>query len=174
VFFLKGYSWEEARREAGKVYDEADDSMKPPFGTVLLPGVEATLKQMKAHGLKLAIASTDTHMGRAAYKGEDLSVEFMRPKFGGNPVSGGGLAAIYAEELTREKLWDSLLKRRTFGTTGEKIVVDFSMGKAFMGEGISADSPQTIRAKVIGTSRIKKVEIIKIATSIKINKSRMC
>jgi len=107
------------------------------------------------------IASTDTHMGRAGYKGDDLSVEFMRPKFGGQPAAGGGLAAIYAEELTREKLWESLLKRRTFGTTGEKMVVDFSIGKAFMGEEFSADSPQTIRAKAIGTVRLKNMEIIK-------------
>jgi phosphoglycolate phosphatase len=61
AFYLTGYSWEEAKKRVDKAYNEADDVMKPPFGTVLLEGVAATLKQMKDHGLKLAVASTDTH-----------------------------------------------------------------------------------------------------------------
>ncbi|MEM2118049.1 MAG: HAD family hydrolase [Candidatus Bathyarchaeia archaeon] len=61
VFYLDGYSWSDAKRSAQRAYDEADDSMRSPYGSVLLEGVESALKRLKQGGLKLAIASTDTH-----------------------------------------------------------------------------------------------------------------
>lgn len=61
VFYLNGYSWNEAKQLAQKAYDEADASMQPPYGSVLLGGIADVLKNLKRHGLKLAIASTDTH-----------------------------------------------------------------------------------------------------------------
>jgi len=61
AFYLSGSSWNEAKQIAQKTYNEADSLMEPPYGSVLLEGVKETLKQLKQHGLKLAIASTDTH-----------------------------------------------------------------------------------------------------------------
>jgi len=61
AFYLSGYSWSDAKQLAQGSYVEADDSMKPPYGSILLEGVVEALKQLKQHGLKLAIASTDTH-----------------------------------------------------------------------------------------------------------------
>jgi phosphoglycolate phosphatase len=61
AFYLNGYAWSEAKQIAQKAYDEADNSMKSPYGSVLLEGVEETLEHLRKHGLKLAIASTDTH-----------------------------------------------------------------------------------------------------------------
>lgn len=61
VFYLNGYSWSEAKQSAQRAYDEADDSMRSPYGSVLLEGVKSALKRLKQGGLKLAIASTDTH-----------------------------------------------------------------------------------------------------------------
>jgi len=61
AFYLSGYSWSEAKQLAQRVYDEADDSMQSPYGSVLLEDVAETLKRLKQGGLKLAIASTDTH-----------------------------------------------------------------------------------------------------------------
>lgn len=61
AFYLNGSSWSEAKELAQRAYDEADDSMEPPYNSVLLEGVVKALRQLKEHGLKLAIASTDTH-----------------------------------------------------------------------------------------------------------------
>ncbi len=61
AFYLSGFPWNEAKQLAQRAYDEADNSMKPPYGSFLLEGVGKTLKQLKQQGLKLAIASTDTH-----------------------------------------------------------------------------------------------------------------
>ncbi len=101
-FYLKGYSWEEARNQAQKAYDEADERMKPPFSTVLLPGVEATLKQMKAHGLKLAIASTDTHR-RIASSFEALGIAMLFDAFVGDDdvVNGKPAPDMIVEAMKR-------------------------------------------------------------------------
>ena len=61
AFYLSDFSWSEAKQIAQKAYDEADSSMKPPYGMILLEGVKETLERLKHHGLRLAIASTDTH-----------------------------------------------------------------------------------------------------------------
>ena len=60
AFYLNGCSWSESRQRAQEAYDEADKSMKPPYGSVLFAGVSEALKRLKTGGLELAIASTDT------------------------------------------------------------------------------------------------------------------
>jgi HAD superfamily hydrolase (TIGR01662 family) len=76
--------------------------MKPPFSTVLLPGVEATLKQMKAHGLKLAIASTDTHR-RIASSFETLGTAMLFDTFVGDDdvVNGKPAPDMIIEAMKR-------------------------------------------------------------------------
>lgn len=61
VVYQHGHSWSEAKRLAQDAYDKADESLKPSYGCVLLEGTEATLKELKSIGLKLAIATTDSH-----------------------------------------------------------------------------------------------------------------
>lgn len=61
AFYMKGYSWDEAKQVAQKAYDEAENYMKSPYGSVLLEGIVKSLRKMKSHGLKLAVASTYAH-----------------------------------------------------------------------------------------------------------------
>ena len=61
AFYMKGRSWDEARELAQKAYDTAYEGMESPYGSVLLDGVVKSLRRMKDHGLKLAIASTYAH-----------------------------------------------------------------------------------------------------------------
>jgi len=61
ALYLKGRSWDESRHLAQKAYDDADESMRPPYGSVLFEGVADALVNLKNSGLILAVASTDTH-----------------------------------------------------------------------------------------------------------------
>jgi len=73
TFYLNGFQWSEAKQLVQRAYDEADDSMEPPYGSVLLENVTTMLELLKRHGLKLAIASTDTHK-RTAQSFETLKI----------------------------------------------------------------------------------------------------
>jgi len=52
-----------------------------------------------------------------------------------------GLAAVSAPELTREAIFDGLHARRTYGTTGARILLDFRVNDAPMGSEIALDAP---------------------------------
>lgn len=67
------------------------------------------------------VASTDHHAG---YPGS----------------YGDGRAAVWAEEATKEAVWDAILQRRTYAVTGDKIRCQFSVNGAPMGSEITADA----------------------------------
>ena len=90
------------------------------------------------------IASCDDHAGQP-----------------GKPING--VAAVVASENTREEIWRALKQRHTYGTTGERIVLKFSVNGALMGSEINVTGPQKIKASaaVYGTGSLAFVEIVK-------------
>lgn len=71
------------------------------------------------------------------------------------------LTGVYAEELTREHILDAIKKRRTFATTGDKIIVDFRCNGRFMGETISGGSRLEFTAHVESADPITSAELIR-------------
>ncbi|MDP6357386.1 MAG: DUF3604 domain-containing protein [Planctomycetota bacterium] len=86
--------------------------------------------------------------------------------FGG--VYGSGLMGVWADELTRESLWEAFLSRRVYGVTGDRMVLDYRVNEACMGSEIQsnggpvkatigADCPQEIdRIELIRNNRVFK------------------
>jgi len=77
------------------------------------------------------------------------------------PGEGGGLAAVFASELTRDAIFQALFDRYCYGTTGARILLDFTINGYRMGKEFSTGGDRKIEVKVIGTSPIIKIEIIK-------------
>jgi hypothetical protein len=128
-------------------YEPPTHYMQYPFlrGQAAPSGVDAMLALGHRIGI---IASTDSHQGHpgstapderlgiilppAEYPttGEDFlealeqgyTVDHREPAGG-----GGGLAAVWATELTREAIWEGLYGRRTFATSGARPVVKFGV-----------------------------------------------
>ena len=64
-------------------------------------------------------------------------------------------AMVYTPSQSRQAIFDSILKRRTYGAT-DNIVLEFWIGDHFMGEDFTAPENQKIRVKAIGTGRLTR------------------
>ena len=101
-------------------------------------------------GLRLGfVAGSDTHSGRP----------------GGGPKEPmaywGGLACVWARELTRAGIMEALKARRTYAITGERIVLRMTVNGAEMGSELPAAEKAAIRISVSAPSEIAKVQIVK-------------
>ena len=61
-------------------------------------------------------------------------------------------ALVYTPAQTRQAIFDSILKRHTYGAT-DNIILEFWLGNHFMGDDFTAAENQTIRVKAHGTGR---------------------
>ena len=95
-----------------------------------------------AAGLKLGtIAASDDHTARP-----------------GQPY--WGLAAVWAERLDRETIFQALAKRQTYATTGQRIYLDFRINGEMPGTKVTAGGPPRIELEVHGTDDIAWVELV--------------
>ncbi len=117
------------------------------------------------------IASTDNHTGRPGYG------FLINPFEAGNDVEvGAAMVAVKAEELSRDAIFSGLYSRKTYATTGDRILLDVKWGDAHMGEEVTAPEPRPFKVAVTGTARIKRVEILRdaqVVASFLYNKERV-
>lgn len=100
-----------------------------------------------AQGLQLStIASSDDHR---AHPGQ--------PQY--------GLAAVAATGLTRAEIFDSLYQRQTYGTTGSKILLEFSIDGQPMGRQVAARRSPLLSVEAHGTADIETLEVLRYAKS---------
>jgi hypothetical protein len=98
------------------------------------------------------IASSDSHIGKPG-------------------VNSWGLTGVYAKKLDRESIFEAFLKRRTYATTGEKIILYLKADGHFMGEEFCVWKDEVkIEGNVIGTDAIEFADLIKLDID---NKKRM-
>jgi len=107
-----------------------------------------TLQYALAHGFHFGVvASTDDHLGYPGAYGE-------------------GLAAVYATENTREAIWDAIRHRRTYGVTGDRIELAFSINDCVMGQVLSPTADRTIAVRVRAWDELEIVEVLRNGTVI--------
>ncbi len=76
-----------------------------------------------------------------------------------NPV-GSGLACVWAPELTREAVFDSLAERRCYATTGVRMMLQFEANGRPMGSQVEAGQ-QTFRVTVDAPGMVKEIVMVK-------------
>ena len=72
------------------------------------------------------------------------------------------MTGIYALDFTRQGIFDALCERRTFGTTGARIIVDFRLDQLPMGSCLHTSAQSlTGYISVIGTDILTSIKIIR-------------
>ena len=94
------------------------------------------------------IGSSDNHVGHPGYTGI------------GN-AQQGGLAAVIASENTSQSIFDALRNRRTYATTGERIILDLSLNGGQMGTRVANSERRELTCRVFGTHPVDSIDMIK-------------
>lgn len=114
------------------------------------PQIGTSVMEALARGLKMGfIGSGDGHSG---HPGRAVG-------YGGKNT--GGLAAVLATGLSREAIWEAMYNRRTYATTGERILLNFLINGSPMGSEISAATDLKITGRAHGTRKLRSVELLK-------------
>jgi len=90
------------------------------------------------------IGSSDNHQTMPGTPFSILSSSYHHPP---NKMVSQGLAAVYATELTRAHIFDSLLRRNCYGTTSTRPILNFWVDRTPMGQTLSAEK-ETRKLKV--------------------------
>lgn len=72
-----------------------------------------------------------------------------------------GLAAVFAEDLTRQDIWDALNNRQSYAVTGERILMHFYADGAPMGSTVAADGSLHFTGLVAGTGMLESLELVR-------------
>ena len=87
----------------------------------------------------------------------------------------GGLIAVWAQELTRESIWEAILARRVYATTYPRVIIQFSISSICSGDIHGAPSsagvpmggigkvpyPRYVKAEIASPLKINRIELIK-------------
>lgn len=101
--------------------------------------VEYQLKRDLRFGF---VASSDDHLGYPGAYGE-------------------GVVGIWAEELTRDALFEALLARRTFAATGDRIALEVALNGRPMGSEMGRTADRQIDVRVVGQDAIRSIELVR-------------
>ncbi|MFQ6102987.1 MAG: CehA/McbA family metallohydrolase [Candidatus Glassbacteria bacterium] len=73
-----------------------------------------------------------------------------------------GVAGIWAKELSREGIWEALLAKRVYATSGARILLEFEVNGHRMGESfeLGAQTEGSISLHAVGTAEIDYVEVL--------------
>lgn len=104
------------------------------------------------------IAGSDTHTSQPGFSNRLRLKNAWR----------GGLACVWAKTFDREGIFNALWERRCYGTTGARIILEFSLNDAPMGSEIKINesTERKLKVRAEACSPVHKVVIIKNAREI--------
>jgi hypothetical protein len=149
VDLVEIYSKWGACEAAGAPFPVTDGSGRPPR-----PGGFA--RDALAAGFQTGfIGGSGTHFGMP---GSDL---WENDWANAARYDKSGLTAVYAEQLTREAIFDALKNRRCYATTCERIELDFSINHSPMGSILTGADKLRVHVRAVGTQPIKRAEVFR-------------
>ena len=115
----------------------------------------------------------DCHSGKVFFSPEDRYGQGKTPHFTSYAIKYKcGIMAALMKELNRKQLIYALRNRKTYATTSDRILVDFSVSGLKMGE-TGRTNDVVLKAVIHGCDKIRKVEIVKNGRIVHIEKPHM-
>ena len=125
---------------------------------VYFGGFGRSVRDLLGRGMVLGfVGGTDNHAGEpGSFRSPMAGLDWREHRL-------CALTGVLARELTRECIWDAMWERRTYATNGERILLRFSVNGCAAGEELpsSGNEKRRVRAKVLGTRRLRAVELVK-------------
>lgn len=124
----------------------------------------ASVRYALDKGYKIGfLGGTDTHHSEpaASYTPHNMFIAPAEWYSAGSFQDYFGIGAFLSKELTREAIYEAMKERRTYATTGDRILLMFSINGHVMGSEITTNSIPKIQVKAWGTDDIVQLDIIK-------------
>ena len=112
---------------------------------------EQRIYELLRQGKRMALAGTsDTHDSMPGSP-------FQEPHL---PMAAG-FTGVHAPNLTIDALWDAILSRRIYATSGARIVMHLHSNRHPMGSELPLSAPRHFRIELDGTADLKRVELLR-------------
>ena len=100
------------------------------------------------------IGGADSHHGSPGHTGHPSKYHCLPDR--------EGFAAVYANDFTRDSIFKAMKMRRCYATTGERILLEFSIDNYTMGQSATVKSvcKMAVRGVAGGSQPITKIELI--------------
>ncbi|MBI1338794.1 DUF3604 domain-containing protein [bacterium] len=98
------------------------------------------------------IAASDDHLSHPGY---------AAPLSGDGLSNRSGLAAVVAPGKDRDLIFDAMKARRTYATTGERIILDYDVAGGSFGERVDMTDKRDVKLRAIGTAPIASIVVVK-------------
>lgn len=131
----------------------SDPQLEPLIEIMSMHGTfEWFIKNYLSNGHQVGfVAASDDHLSHPGYSAPSRLTLAQR----------GGLGAVLASERSRDALFDAMRARRTYATTGDRMILDVRLNGAQMGERIEFSEQRKLDGRVIGTAPIDTITIFK-------------
>jgi hypothetical protein len=146
----------------GKDWDVLDEALSPVMEVFSIHGSSEgcnTPRPMESNSSMGPRASGGTFHDALA-RGHRIGI-IASNDYEGLPGRWGiGRAAVWADDCTREAIWDAVMARRTYAVTGDRIELDFRINGQPMGSVIQADGTVDAEVSVVGAHAIDRIELL--------------
>ncbi|MBW1636822.1 MAG: CehA/McbA family metallohydrolase [Deltaproteobacteria bacterium] len=106
------------------------------------------------------IGGADSHHGSPGHTGKPSKYHCLPER--------EGFAVVYADDFTRNDIFKAMQARRCYATTGERILLEFSIGSYAMGQSVTVEPSRklTVRGVSGGTKPMTRIELIRDGKSV--------
>ena len=134
-------------------FRQSDPQLEPIIEVMSMHGsFQWFMASYLSHGHQVGVvAASDDHLSRPGYSAPNRNSLAQR----------GGLGAVLAPERSRDAIFDGMKASRTYATTGDRLILKFSVNGTNMGQRAPYSESRSITGRAIGTGPIRSITLYK-------------